>query len=363
MRIRLALAGLCVFVSVSAAAELTGKFYLEKETFAQGEPVFLYLSLVNKGPDVADLTVSDPDQPGCDGIGIKVSSDESGASCPASKAGFLRDRLCVLNGQFQSVQLLPGQAYTLRYLLNFQHDIAATGDYPVDAKYTGSPMTIGETRTSVEETHASIAFHVGADTVASSEWKPWLDQLKSVKREARLEAAKTLASLAPPSLEETLLGFADIEEFRRYSTMAFNRLNTPRSLEALAHYVEPLLRDNVSCAVYAAILGGEKMLPELVAQEKSPDRPTRMNAVTAMGYTRSRADIPILVELVKDPDVRVGYRAVYSLRQLTHRTSYGELQAPDPTVQYIQWSSWWEREGATAPIYADSECGEVVPLP
>lgn len=128
----------------------------------------------------------------------------------------LRDRICFLNGrQFQSRQLLSGQTYTLRYLLNFHHDIAATGDYWVDAKYTGSPVTIGETHTSVVETHARIVFHVGAEPVAAGERKPWLDQLKSRKsQEERQEAAKTLASLVPSSLEETLLGFGDIEEFR-----------------------------------------------------------------------------------------------------------------------------------------------------
>ena len=388
MRIRLAVAGLCIFASASGAAELTGSFYLEKETFAQGEPIFLYLSLVNKGPVTADLTISDPDQPLCSGIFIKVSSDGPGAFCPQSK-----DSVCSLDGQFRNLQLLSGQTYTLRFLLNFHHEIDATGDYWVDAKYNGSPITFGETHTTVGETHARLAFRVGAEPITSSEWKPWVEQLQSPESEERQEAAKTLASLAPPSLEEMLLGFANRAEFRKYSPMAFHRLNTRRSIEALAQYMEgpltneqieaaqylaetndqrwyPLLRDaaekntrNVSYAVDAAELGGEKMLPLLVALEKSPDRFTRMNAVAAMGYTRSRAAIPILLDLVKDPDVDVSDRAAYSLRLLTHRTSYQALQPRDPPAEYVQWSRWWAREGATAPIYGDSECTEVVPLP
>ncbi len=390
MRIRLAVAGLCIFVSNSAAAQIMGSFYLEKATFARGEPVFLSLSLVNQGPDTAGFSISDPDQPACSGISVQVSSDGSGASCPA----FSRDSMCVLNGgQFQNVQLQPGQAYTLRYLLNFNHEINAPGDYRVDAKYDGPPITFAGTHTTIVKTQARLAFRVDAAPIPSSEWKPWLDQLKSRKSEERQEAAKTLASLAPPSLEETLLGFADSEEFRRYSAMAFHRLNTPRSIEALAQYMEgpltneqieaahylaetndqrwfPLLRDaaeknarNVSYAVDAAELGGEKMLPVLVALEKSPDRFTRMNAVAAMGATRSRAAIPILLDLVKDPDLDVSDRAAYSLRQLTHRTSYGALKPRDPPAEYIKWSRWWAREGATAPIYGDSACSEVVPLP
>ena len=388
MNIRLAVASVCIFAS-SAAAQITGSFYLEKPMFARGEPVFLYLSFVNQGPDTADVVTSDPDQPLCSGISIAVSSDASTALCPASS----RDSFCSLNGQFQTRQLLSGQTYTMRILLNFHHDIAASGDYRVDATYNGSPITFGAPSTTIAVTQARLAFRVGAEPVASSEWKPWLDQLKSRKTEERQEAAKTLASLAPPSLEETLLGFADSEEFRRYSAMAFHRLNTPLSIEALGRYMEgpltneqieaarylaetndqrwyPLLRDaaekntrNVSYALAAAELGGEKMLPVLVALEKSPDRITRMNAVMAMGYTRSRAAIPILLPLVKDPDKDVGDRAASSLRLLTRRTSYGALQPRDPPAEYIKWSRWWEREGATAPIYGGPWCGEAIPLP
>lgn len=381
MGVRLAVAGLCLLASASAAAELTGSFYLEKETFARGEPVFLYLKLTNTGQDTAELTTSDPDQPACSGIDIKVSSDRS----------LSRDSGCALNGgQFESRQLLSGQTYTLRYLLNFHHDIAAPGDYWVEAKYAGSPIGVNAT---VVKTEAKIDFHVGTEALAAGDWKPWLDQLKSRKSEERQEAAKTLASVAPPSLEEILLGFGDSEEFRMYSTMALHRLNTPRSIEALAQYMEgpqtneqieaaqylaetndekwyPLLRDaaqknprNSTYPISAAQLGGEKMLPVLVALAKSPDSITRMNAVAAMGYTRSRGAIPILLDRLKDPDVQVGYRAAYGLRQLTHRTSYGPVESPPLPAQYDMWSHWWQTEGATAPIYGNLDRGEVIPLP
>lgn len=152
---------------------------------------------------------------------------------------------------------------------------------------------------------------------------------------------------------------------------------TNEQIEA-AHYLAetndqrwyPLLRDaaekntrNDSYATTAAELGGERMLPVLVALEKSPDRITRMNAVGAMGSTRSRAAIPILLDLVKDPDVDVGDRAASALFRLTHRTSYQPLQPRNHPADYIKWSRWWESAGATAPIYRGSECAEAVPLP
>jgi hypothetical protein len=32
-------------------------------------------------------------------------------------------------------------------------------------------------------------------------------------------------------------------------------------------------------------------------------------------------------------------------------------------AEYIKWLRWWEREGVTAPIYKDSDCGQAIPLP
>jgi hypothetical protein len=380
MGIRLAVAGLAI-VSATATAQLTGSFYLKKPTFTRGEPIFLYLAFVNKGPDTAELVTSDPDQPLCSGISITVSND-SIAFCRGS-----RDSMCSLNGQFRTRQLLSGQTFTMRVLLNFNHDIDATGDYWVDAKYHGAPIKYNDgIPTAIGGAQARLAFRIDRGSIPPTAWKPWLEQLQSPELEDRQEAAKTLASVAPPSLEETLLGFANSAEFRKYSPMAFYRLNTPRSIEAMAPYMEgpvtneqseaarylaktndqrwyPLLRDSVY-RTDAAELGGEKMLPVLVALLNSPDRITRMNAVMAMGYTRSRAAIPILLDLAKDPDVDVTDRAVYSLRQLTHRTSYQPVQPRDVPAGYIKWSRWWEREGATAPIYQDPEwCGEALPLP
>lgn len=382
MRIRLAVASLCLwFASDSAAAQLTGLSYLEKETFARGEPVFLYLSLVNKGPDTADIVISDLDQPFCSGITITLSSDQSTAFCPSS-----RDTLCDYNGPIRNRQLLPGQRYTVRFLLNADHDISATGDYWVDAKYSGLANSSGGTQ-------RRLAFRIGAESISSSEWKRWLEQLQAPEVKERQEAAKTLAALAPPSLEEILLGFANVAEFRKYSPMALHRLNTHRSMEALAQFMEgpvtgeqikaarylaesndqrwyPLLRDAAeknarisNYLIYAAELGGDKMLPLLVALAKTPDTATHLNAVMAMGSTRSRAAIPILLEQLKDPDVDISDRASYGLRLLTHRTATQDSPSRNRLAESTKWLSWWKREGATAPIYGDSECGQIVPLP
>jgi hypothetical protein len=223
---RLPLTILLAFLPTSANAQLTGSLHLAKSTFAKGEPVFLYLDVMNNGQESAELVIGDPDQPFCSGVEINVSTDHTapGSTCPVP-----REAMCTINGQIQKEHLQPGRTYTYRFLVNFRHEINAPGDYRVDAKWIGFMIP-----TAFENAEARLEFRVDPNPVAATEWNPWLEQLRAPESEKRQEAAKVLASLAPPSLEETLLSFADNLEFRRYAPLAYHRLNTERSIEALA---------------------------------------------------------------------------------------------------------------------------------
>jgi hypothetical protein len=203
VKTRLLVVILCIFGSISAAAQLTGQFYLEKETFARGEPVFVYFSLVNHGSDTVMIVAADEEQPFCSDTSITVSSDP----VPTSSCPFLGGQGCVINGPIPISQpVLPGATYIGRFLLNFNHDINAPGEYWVDAKRNSGPDQTGDV-------HAKLKFRVDVKTVAPNTFQPWLDQLTSINREKRIEAARTLASVAPPSLEETLRDLPTILSF------------------------------------------------------------------------------------------------------------------------------------------------------
>jgi hypothetical protein len=77
VNIRLVFASLCVFSSIPSAAQVKGEFYLEKSMFVLGEPEFLYLKLVNQGPNTVEIFTSDPEQPLCSGNSITVVSDSA----------------------------------------------------------------------------------------------------------------------------------------------------------------------------------------------------------------------------------------------------------------------------------------------
>jgi HEAT repeat protein len=288
-----------------------------------------------------------------------------------------------------------------RLLLNFDHKIDVAGEYSVEAvRYLShatddvdffSAVTLKETL----EVRSKLYFRID-DTIQidPNSLQQWVDQLRSPDPMERSEAARTLASLAPKFLEETLLTFADAEVFRQFAPLAFHRLNTKRSIAALAGLLkktEPGMYEHLESAKYladsndlqwfpllleiaqknarianyvddAARLGGDKMLPALMSLSSSPDKEfTRVNAVTAIGYTGARAAVPVLLEYLRSSDKGIAERALYGLRLLTHRTE--DAGSETPGSEYPAWAAWWAREGSSAPIYKSTDCGDFVPLP
>ena len=379
--------------SVLAAGQLSGHFYLEKSTFAPGEPIFLYFEVVNDGPQAENLHSADP-YSFCSGYQIKVSSDpDSTSSC--APPGFAGSCLS------SSAVLPSGKKHVERLLLNFDHKIDAPGPYSVEAERHLSHAAASaqyfspDTPKDTLEVQTTLYFRVDSNTAQNPKaLQTFLAQLRTDDLNKRREAARTLASVAPQSLEDVLLAFADNPEFREFAPLAFHRLNTQRSMIALVNLVQktdvgsyehiksadylaesndpqwfPLLQDiaqkHAQISNYvddAAELGGDRMLPTLISLVGSPDKQFKsINAVAAMGSTGSRAAVPILLDLLKSSDTDIANRARYGLRMLTHRTA-SDHQSDSPQSEYPKWSQWWAREGSSAPIYKPKECGNFIPL-
>jgi hypothetical protein len=376
----------------TCAAQITGRFFLEKETYAAGEPVLLYFEVTNIGSEAVNIPVADP-YSFCSGYGIQVSSDPKPPSSCAS-GGIAGSCLS------SDTALKPGEKRIERILLNDEHDVRAPGTYVVEAEksfgYAPTSVNYFEAAKTEVEVREKLLFRVDADaSVDEASLQAWVQQLKSDDQAKRREAARVLAALAPPSLEELLLGFCDSPEFRMWAPRAMHGLNTPRSLQALADLLKktepgtyehmksadflaetgdakwfPMLREvaekkpNIANYVdNAASSGGEQSLPLLLTLMQSPDKQfTRINAVTALGYTGSRAAVPILLHFLRGDDLDIAQRALFALRQLTHRTEGDAMWSEHPQEHYAKWATWWSREGSTAPIYKASECGEFKPL-
>jgi len=389
--VRSTLAALLICLTANAAGQISGKFYLEKSTFAVSEPVFLYFEVTNDGTEPVNIYKADP-YSFCSGYQIKLQggSDSNKSCSPYGVAGS-----CISS----DVPLAAGKKYTERLLLNFEHDLNSPGEYSVEVAraFPSASAKLDYYAVPKDTLEVSDTLRFTVDSNATLELKtlqPWVEQLKSRDQSKRREAARTLASIASPQLEDTLLTFADVAEFRPFAPLAFHRLNTARSMGALASLVKnaepgsnehsesaqylaasgdqqwfPLLQkvaiENEQNSIYpdyAATLGGEKMLPTLLSLTSSPNRQfTGVNAVTAMGFTGSRAAVPILIELLKNPDPDIADRARYGLRLLTHRAISLD-NADNPQSSYLQWSHWWGLEGVSVPIYKANDCGEITEL-
>jgi hypothetical protein len=342
MILRVLASALLMVWPVIAAGQLSGRFYMEKSTFAPSEPIFLYFEIGNDGSHGESVLNNDP----YSDYQVKVSTDPgSNSSCPTP--GVL-----VHGGVPEVTVLLPGTKRVNRLLLNFDHKVSAPGEYSVEANTYLSDPSVSRQAVEVRSTlHFTVA---ASGTQGAAALQAWVNHLRSQDYNTRREAARTLASIAPQPLEDTLLAFADNPEFQEFAPLALHNLNTPRSIRELANslpkfdYSEriasvgyladtgdaqwfpllqrlaqanPGLRDYVDSA---AQLGGDKMLPTLIEWMQSPDvKFTRINAVTAMGYTGSRAAVPILIDLLRSSNPDISGRAQFALRLLTRLTTDG----------------------------------------
>lgn len=218
--------------SAFGAGQTSGRFYLEKDYYALSEPIFVDFQVVNNGPKPATFHFGDPYsiEPMCSPYRITVSTDldvqRPKLSCPP--------RALSIGCGDLNVVLQPGESRVDRILLNVRYDIHTAGRYTVQAAY-GFPFA--GRPADAPEAHAAFDFLVVEKPVDEKMLQPWVDQLQSTDPWKRLQAARTLASVAPRSLEDTLLAFANDQWIRAYAPMALHRLNTPRSLAALKDLV------------------------------------------------------------------------------------------------------------------------------
>src|ERR1700722_16751255 len=108
--------------------QVTGHFYLEKNSYALGEPVFVYFETTNSGKKPVNVYRADP-YSSCSGYSIQASSDlPKNSSCEPMATG----GSCL----FSDRTIEPGQSVTERILLNYAHKIDFTGQYEIEAEKT-----------------------------------------------------------------------------------------------------------------------------------------------------------------------------------------------------------------------------------
>jgi hypothetical protein len=401
---------LTLLCCTAAFGQLSGRFYFEKNKFAVGEPVFLYFEVTNTGTEPQDINRANPYTP-CAGYDIKLSTDPN----PTSSCAILpRPGSCASS----SMPLERGAKHVERILLNYERKSIEPGDHEVEAvrrlEHVPRGVQLLPLLAPVFEVHDHVHFFVDPNTrFGSKELQVWVDQVRSEELQIRAdgglseelwdwvsqgrrtdleeygEAVRVLASLAPPSLEDTLIDFATSGKLWGDARLAMARLNTPRSRAVLADMLRtgrPGSPERYEAANFLASSGDPQWFPLLLADaQKQPggnlypaaenggdravpflvdlihsDTELRLEAIGAMGHTGSRAAVPILLDLLRSADAKTAECAMYALQALTRRAFKGAVDSPQS--QYPIWQAWWSREGATARIYKPTDCSETVPL-
>lgn len=252
----------------SISNQPTARFYLKKERFAKGEPVILYYEITNHGPETINLSQSSS-YSFCSGFKIHVSSDRS-------RSDRCFDRLIVGSCLSSDTPIAPHESRTEQILLNYEHNLDSTGFYEVEAsrsdKYVDAKLPYFESTGAMVEAHDTLHLEIdGSAAVDPNIWDDLVIQLNSKDPIINTEAARVLATMAPPSLENLLLTLKDKPFLKQFAPMALYRLHTERSMAALAELLvhsDPGSYEALESLEYLEKSGDPKWLPIIKEAER-----------------------------------------------------------------------------------------------
>ena len=102
----------------------------------------------------------------------------------------------------------------------------------------------------------------------------------------------------------------------------------------------------------SGLLCGDRAVPQLASfLLLGPNKFPPYEIAYALGNTKSRTAVPILIDLLGNSDAGVRRAAEEALFTLTHRPS-----GDDSASEHQDWVSWWALQGKTAQIFDPSEC-------
>jgi HEAT repeat protein len=110
-----------------------------------------------------------------------------------------------------------------------------------------------------------------------------------------------------------------------------------------------------SAALGLGHIGGDTAARALSRALASPSRQVRLAVVAALGNTRSRYAVPLLIRMYGDNDNPVRNNVCGALIELTHR-EWCDGSGTSVTVQQSQWLRWWKLNATQIALYGNNEC-------
>lgn len=374
-----------------AAQDVEAQFTTDKTDYLAGEPLFVTLTIANKGntPIWIDFKFSDAPK-FCENFSLEVPGAEPPAHWGCGYAG---------NCASSFREIPPSKSIAVRRLLNRQFRLQRIGEYAIHAHTNlvvhnqdlfDSPPT---KQFEVTDT-LKIKLQTSNESQLKAAFEPFVEGLGSPDAMKRAEAATAITALAPPFLEDVLIEMTK-SNYASAAIVALREADTLKTREALAsiargsgdsavrieaisnlgrtgdatylYTLTQLLASDDKAIQYAAaeaagVLGGPAAFAQIVALVPSSDAPTRVAGAEGLGHTRTRQAVPVLIQMLLDSDPNVRQAAVNSLSLLTHRVAYYGDEWSDVTNAtsandvHQRWVRWWNSHGDDRKIYGLTDC-------
>jgi HEAT repeats len=384
---------LLIFLTAStlSAHVVEARFTTAKTNFLVGEPIFVVLTLSNRGDNTVWVNLKAPAdlEPQCHDFAMQVPGAE-----PARAWGCGFSISCGRG----SHEISPGDSLTLRQLLNSEVRLQHLGSFAIHTRTTIEVLDQDSfTDRSIDEFEVSdtlsVNLQTGEENQLRAAFQPFVAELAGPQGPKRWEAAEAIIEMAPPFLEDVLIELTTSRH--AYAAIgALGKINSLKAREVLASiarvnddpglraeairtlgqakdesYLPLLLQlaqstdraDQINAAQAAGNLGGPAAVPPLAVLLSSPDRETRENITSGLGRTHAPQAVPILIGMLLDSDVRVRQNAVIGLGSLTHRAALDSGQwANVESLQsagavHQRWVRWWHSNGDSK-VYSGSDC-------
>jgi hypothetical protein len=362
--------------------ELAVRVQPEKPTSALGEPVFVVVEMTN----ISSRMVEFADDGECAQSFKPVTAVNhrtqdtlygcSGGGVAGSCAGSF-------------VQLKPREKLSHRYLLpdEVEPDEVGVFDYTLEGQIRfyaddGSHAVINQQDVSEAFTLDIVE---AKQSEQEADYAPLVADLKSLDPKRRWIALRAITEHPQGFLEPVILKLSQEPQTMSISVSGLENLGTDRAKRRLAEltgseYKESVrqpattalakLGDPACCDLMlqlmkegqgytsevaargAGLTCGDRAVPQLASFLRlGPNTFPPFEIAYALGNTKSRAAVPILIDLLGNSDVTVRRAASEALYTLTHRPT-GE----DSASEHQHWISWWALEGKTAQIFDPTEC-------
>ena len=380
-----------------------------KAAYVVGEPVFVILNVRNIGSEAVGYS-------SCDGhVDLAVESAEKkkqalnlwGCSSGVIGGG---SGSCGID---HPPMLAPNQSTSFQYLLK-DYRLPA-GNYVLRAKGSAGvrwkyyPNTVPNAPPSPPAQHKEgdpvpganldislpIAFAPGTEEGLRLAYAPYVADAENpgVGTAERRRAREAIAEMAPEFLEKIIAGFAfgstptpdlavkgleqiDSAESRADLTSLYDKstdltlrnqivqalagIATPNELKFFAELLPGRStpsddRIRQWAALGLGHIGGDVAARALSGGLASSSGQVRQAVATALGNTRSRSAVPLLIRMYGDNDNTVRNEVCGALSELTHR-DWCDGSGTSVTVQQSRWLRWWKLNGPQTALYGHDEC-------